>query len=137
MLPRERLERRAERLVKSLIVRMVQEYNPEFIVLYGSYATGSHMADSDIDICVVSKFLPEDIFERRTLYFKDGVQAVGFTLAEFEGMLESLNPFILDIVYYGKPIFGEEKFQRYKRRLNRMMEKGTVQKYGRGWRINR
>jgi predicted nucleotidyltransferase len=41
--------------------KLIRDYvNPEKIILYGSYATGNQTEDSDIDIAVIMKSIPDD-----------------------------------------------------------------------------
>ena len=35
--------------------RIVEKYQPESIILYGSYAQGSQNSDSDIDLLIIKK----------------------------------------------------------------------------------
>lgn len=43
-----------EEVKKKLIDRIAQEINPAFIMLFGSFAKGTHHADSDIDLAFFS-----------------------------------------------------------------------------------
>ncbi len=42
--------------IRALIERIVQEYHPERIILFGSYAYGTPTVDSDVDLLVVLPF---------------------------------------------------------------------------------
>lgn len=44
---------KTEENIKAFIEAVIPEYNPEKIVLYGSYAKGTNHAESDIDIAVI------------------------------------------------------------------------------------
>ena len=44
---------KTEENIKAFIGAVIPEYNPEKIVLYGSYAKGTNHAESDIDIAVI------------------------------------------------------------------------------------
>ena len=41
--------------VKKQIVEALRPFNPEKIILFGSYAYGNPTEDSDLDICVIEK----------------------------------------------------------------------------------
>jgi|SRR5918911_706778 predicted nucleotidyltransferase len=43
-------------LIQNLSERIAREFQPERIVLFGSYADGSPTADSDVDLLVVMPF---------------------------------------------------------------------------------
>lgn len=43
------------RKLKKITQRIVKEYKPEKIILFGSYAWGRPTADSDFDLCIIKK----------------------------------------------------------------------------------
>lgn len=49
--------------IKKLIVERIKPFNPEKIILFGSYAYGNPTEDSDLDICVVEKDFTSKIAE--------------------------------------------------------------------------
>ncbi len=40
-------------LINQIVQRLVSEFNPEQIILFGSHAWGTPNEDSDIDLCVI------------------------------------------------------------------------------------
>jgi len=60
--------------IRKLARRIVREFNPERVVLFGSFAEGTATADSDVDLLVVLSFRgtplvarrPEDVRRRYT-----------------------------------------------------------------------
>jgi len=44
------------RSLKEFKNRLVQEYKPEKVILFGSYAHGTQVANSDVDILVILEF---------------------------------------------------------------------------------
>lgn len=120
MSPRERLRLEAERRIEAFLDMVSKPLKPVCVILFGSYARGFQTESSDIDLCVISDHLPDDIFERRTIVTGiPKVRAIGFTRKEFLQMLQDLNPLVLDIVYHGKPVLGEEVYNRKPRLLRR------------------
>lgn len=135
MLPRERLRLEVESLIKRFIDEVFRKYSPSCIILFGSYVKGDFTESSDVDICVISNELPEDLIERRTIITGiKKIRALGFKEDEFFRMLDEMNPLVLDIVYEGRPLFGEEIFRRYKKKLKKMIKRGFIEKYKDGWR---
>jgi predicted nucleotidyltransferase len=45
----------ARRIIQAIVRRLVEEYQPEKIILFGSYAYGRPRPDSDIDLLVVKE----------------------------------------------------------------------------------
>ena len=58
--------------IKKIIISALQPLEPEKVILFGSYATGSQKDDSDVDIYVVSKenFIPQNYAENMQHYKK-------------------------------------------------------------------
>ena len=46
----------AEETIRELCVRIVQEFQPERIILFGSYASGAATPDSDVELLVLLPF---------------------------------------------------------------------------------
>lgn len=49
----KRLEPAVQKQIKKITERIVRYFEPKKIILFGSFAQGSHTADSDIDLLVV------------------------------------------------------------------------------------
>lgn len=58
--------------IKKNIISALQPLEPEKVILFGSYATGSQKDDSDVDIYVVSKenFIPQNYADNMQHYKK-------------------------------------------------------------------
>lgn len=134
MLPREAFKRDAERNIREFLKIVSKSLTPVCVILFGSYARGSYTESSDIDLCIISDELPENIFERRTIVTGvPKIRAIGFTKEEFHNMLNRLNPLVLDIVYHGKPILGEKLYRELKENLKKLIQKGVLKRYKDGW----
>ena len=46
----------AREAISTIAQKIAQEFDPERIILFGSYATGSATADSDVDLLVIMPF---------------------------------------------------------------------------------
>lgn len=53
-----------DRNLKSLVKILKEKYKPEKIILYGSYASGQIHSDSDLDLLIVKKNVPERYWDR-------------------------------------------------------------------------
>jgi predicted nucleotidyltransferase len=47
----------------------INNVEPSKVILFGSYATGDHTKDSDVDVVVVSSNIEEDDFYARSYYW--------------------------------------------------------------------
>ncbi len=56
--------------VEEVSARIAREFDPEKIILFGSYAHGNPRRESDIDIAVVSGDFGKDRFNERVLLSK-------------------------------------------------------------------
>jgi predicted nucleotidyltransferase len=102
-----------DQVLKEIIDVLVREYQPETIILYGSYAYGNPTRHSDIDLCII-KDTPLNWAERfvqvKELIFKPGrnipVQPNIYTPDEFEERLNMRDPFIKEIFTKGVRLYG-------------------------------
>lgn len=102
--------------------RVEATFQPDCIILHGSITRGIYTRSSDIDIIVIGNRLPENFFER--LYelnrLRDGtapIEVVGYTLSEWEQMLERLHLIVLEALQWGVPLHGQALFEAWKTRL--------------------
>jgi predicted nucleotidyltransferase len=50
-------QRQTEKLIRQIVKRIVSQFRPERIILFGSYALGTAGPDSDVDLLVVMPIL--------------------------------------------------------------------------------
>lgn len=92
----------------SAIVNQLKAYNPEKVILFGSYAHGNPGKDSDIDLVLIKK--TGDPFNQRLkkvhllLKTKTPVDVFVFTPDEFARGIKT-NPFIKEVAEYGKIVY--------------------------------
>ena len=60
----------SQRQIKKVADRIVQEYKPEKIILFGSHAWGEPNPDSDVDLFIVKKSKKRQIDRMRELRMK-------------------------------------------------------------------
>lgn len=98
-------------IIEKIKNRIVKNFNPDRIILFGSYAYGNPDETSDIDL-----FIIKDTYKRRLDRFlevrkivrdiKDvSVQPLIFTNKEVEDRLKLEDDFILEILNKGKNIY--------------------------------
>jgi len=47
----------SQKLIREMVNRIVRRFDPEKVILFGSYATGKADPDSDVDLLVVMPFI--------------------------------------------------------------------------------
>ncbi len=99
--------------------RVREEFNPTSIILHSSYARGTNSPTSDIDLIVIGDGLPRNFIRR--LYelnrLRDGttpIEVVGYTLVEWEQMMDKYHLTVLEALHWGIPLHGEALFSHWK-----------------------
>ena len=98
-----------ENKVKEVIQDIIQEYKPEKIYLFGSFAWGKPTKDSDIDIFIIKKTKKDRIERqlevRRIIKGRLPVDILVYTPEEIEKRLKMKDFFIKDIIDKGKLLY--------------------------------
>ena len=97
--------------ITEIVRQIVAEYNPEKIILFGSFAWGRPGFDSDVDLLVI-KNTDEGFFERNMSVRKiiDGVLPVDILVRTPEEIKKRLvlgDPFYVNIIKNGKYLYGK------------------------------
>ncbi len=92
--------------------RIIRQYKPEKIILFGSYAWGRPTKDSDFDLCIVKKnkkdFLTETRKIRRIIDGKIAVDLIVYTPNEMKRRFEMGDHFFKQIIKKGKTLYEKE-----------------------------
>ena len=104
------LQAELERIVRVL----VEQYDPECIILYGSFAHGDIHAWSDLDLCVIkrteTRFIERLEEVRRLTLPRVGCQILVYTPKEFEAVKEKGHYFFVEeILGKGKVLYERGK----------------------------
>ena len=105
---------RANRTTLNEIVRrLVAEYQPEKIILFGSYAYGEPHEDSDLDMLIIKETPERRIDRMRTVHrlttdahHRIAFEPIVMTPAEVEERLEIGDQFIAEIVEKGELLYA-------------------------------
>jgi len=105
-----------DKKVKEIIVRVIErikkEYQPEKIILFGSYAYGEPREESDIDLFIIKETDAKriDRFCEVRKILRDicsvSIQPVVFTRDELNHRLKIKDDFILEIMEKGEVLYG-------------------------------
>ena len=134
-------ERRVSRALESFVRSVLDEHGDEVlsIVLFGSRARGDFTCYSDADVLVVLAESGRRLIDRLSdfaAYCSDGlVEPIVYTREEIEAMFEARNPFLLDVLHEGLPLFDRGLWAELRARFDRLVEEKLVERCGPGWRI--
>lgn len=95
------------------VLECLKRYNPEQIIVFGSYARGEADERSDLDVVIIKqtekRFLDRLIEAARCLDNDLGkVDVFVYTREEFEEMRQRGNPFIEKVVTEGRVIYPDQ-----------------------------
>lgn len=103
----------AEQEIERIVRRIVEEYHPLKVILYGSYAYGTPDADSDIDMLIIKdtreRFIDRFVEVKRLV--ADSNRRIPFepivlTPGEIERRLAIGDQFIQEIMTRGKVLYA-------------------------------
>jgi predicted nucleotidyltransferase len=107
-----RRSQRAGRTIRRIVERLRQTYQPERVILFGSYAYGRPTRDSDLDLLIVkdtTKSFFQRMFEVRQLIspLRRGyaVEPIVVTPHELKKRLTKGDQFFLEIIQKGKQLY--------------------------------
>lgn len=98
--------------IKKVTEKIVKEYKPERIILFGSYAWGNPGPDSDVDLFVMKR-TKDSVIERHKkvgrLLFGSGfpVDVLIYTPFQVKRRLEMGDFFMRNIISKGKLLYGK------------------------------
>lgn len=109
--------------------RVVEQFQPDCIILHGSVAQGKATATSDIDLIIVGGSLPDNFFDRLFALnrLRDGtapLEVVGYTRQEWEQMLNHWHLTPLEAIYWGIALHGQQLFSQWQNQLRSWQKRG-------------
>lgn len=99
------------RKIEEITQKIVKEYQPEKIILFGSYAWGKPDEGSDVDLFIITKSRLRRIDRARQVYriiYGSGIpiDVIVYTPKEVKRRLQLEDFFIEDIVEKGKILYS-------------------------------
>ena len=105
--------RRIQKIIAEVVEKIKEEYKPEKIILYGSYAYGKPTEDSDIDLFIVKETDKDRIkryVEVSELIYKHGrhisIQPNVYTPEELKERLEMGDGFVEEVLAKGQVLYA-------------------------------
>lgn len=100
-------------VIQEIVRRLIAEYAPQKVILFGSYAHGNPDEDSDIDLLIIKqtseRFLDRlDTVRRVVTGFHRGIpfEPIVLTPEEVEQRLKIGDKFIAEIIEKGKVLYA-------------------------------
>jgi len=97
--------------LKPIVEKIIQEYQPDKIILFGSYAWGKPTEDSDVDLFIIKKSKKRRIERERELRMKlignkfPPMDLLIYTPEELDKRVVIGDFFIKDILQKGMPLY--------------------------------
>ena len=97
--------------IESITTQIIEKYNPEKIILFGSAARGQFSLDSDADFLVIKKDTPYYGADRirelsRIIERNIPIDLLVYKPEEFKKRIEMGDPFLKAILKEGKILYG-------------------------------
>ena len=97
--------------IDNITAQIIEKYNPEKIILFGSAVTGDASPDSDIDFLIIKRDTPyrgaDRIRELSRLIARNvAVDFLVYRPDEYEKRLSMGDPFLKTIIKEGKTLYG-------------------------------
>lgn len=98
-----------EKKLKKITSKIVEEYQPEKIILFGSYAWGEPTEDSDVDLLIVKenrdRFITEQAKIRKIINGEIAADILVYSPEEIEKNLKLGDDFFKEILSRGKYLY--------------------------------
>ena len=91
-------------IVQKYVDKILENYNVESIILFGSYAKGTEHKDSDIDIAIVTDDIENDIFDEevKLMGLRKGIDyRIEPHIIRIQDYKEKNDPFIQEVIDTG------------------------------------
>ena len=105
-----------EQKIQEIVQKIIKKYQPEKIILFGSWAWGTPHEDSDIDLLVIKETHKSRIERQREvkdmiIFSQMPVDVLVHTPSELEESInKKRNLFLEDIVHNGKVLYTKHGF---------------------------
>ena len=103
------MNKNKEKEIEKIIGQIEDKYQPEKIILFGSYASGRPKKNSDVDLVVIKQ--TRERFVRRLMRMAEivrsslGTEILVYTPKEWQDALREENYFIKEIAKNGKVVY--------------------------------
>lgn len=106
------MKKKAQKKIQEITKKIVKEYQPEKIILFGSYAWGEPHEDSDLDLFIIKKSQKRRIDREQELRMKlygnkfPPMDLLIYTPDELKRRLDIDDFFVREILTRGKTLYA-------------------------------
>ena len=108
-------DKKIRKLISEVVDRIKEKYEPEKIILFGSYAYGKPTEDSDIDLFIVKdtdkRWVDRYVEVKRLIYDPErriSISPIVYTPGEMEERLALGDQFVEEILTKGEVLYARE-----------------------------
>jgi uncharacterized protein len=99
-----------EKKISEIVKKIASGYNPEKIILFGSYASGTAVEDSDIDIFVIKDSVlprPQRTMQLRRMLLGSQIpmDLIVYTPSEVDKEKDEKYSFVYEVLNSGKTVY--------------------------------
>jgi len=102
-------ERIPDSVIQSLVRQIVEKFNPQKIILFGSYARGNPRPESDVDLLVVMETEMREVEQSiaicQQIDYLFGLDLLVYTPAHLTERLAMDDSFLQDVIEEGKVLY--------------------------------
>ncbi len=105
-------DRKIREIILKIVEKIIREYQPKKVILFGSYAYGEPTEDSDLDILIVTerRLNPEEAYKMRGKFLRDFSIPVQFICVSDEEFAETKD--IIGGITYPASKYGEKLYEK-------------------------
>jgi predicted nucleotidyltransferase len=105
-------KRQAQIDLERLLQKLISDYQPEKVILFGSYAYGNPTSDSDLDLFIIKETSATPFYRRVEVRLicndrqrRTAFQPLVATPEEWRQRIEMKDPFFLEVARKGKVLY--------------------------------
>jgi predicted nucleotidyltransferase len=105
-------DERVRTIILEIVEKIIKEYSPKKVILFGSYAYGEPTEDSDIDVLVVTErsLSPEATYKIRRQFLRDFAMPVQIVCVSNEEFVETKD--VIGGITYPAAKHGEAVYEK-------------------------
>jgi len=106
-------DKRIRKIISEIVEKIKKDYQPDKIILFGSYAYGTPTEDSDIDLFIIKNTKKDSIYRfaevKKIVYSPDRIIPISplvLTPNEIDEQLSHGNDFIKEVLKKGETLYA-------------------------------
>ncbi|MHA1253371.1 MAG: nucleotidyltransferase domain-containing protein [Candidatus Helarchaeota archaeon] len=124
--------------IRQFLEKLLEKFDIEFVILFGSLAKGNWNHRSDIDLLIVSDSIKGNFFQRLYEIQKispGGIDFFIYKLNEFDKLFQEFCLIALESLGTGILIYDKGIGKNYMDKIRKLINSGKILKIKQGWKI--